>query len=67
MKEHTLSVFENGTNGKVSEPNRQEVIGALGELPNQELHNLYCSSNISRATTSRKMGWMEAYRTLLQR
>jgi hypothetical protein len=36
---------------------RDEVTGGLRKLHNEELHNLYSSSNIIRMIKSRRMRW----------
>jgi len=38
---------------------RDEVAGGWRRLHNEELHNLFTSSNIIRAIESRRMGWAE--------
>jgi hypothetical protein len=43
-------VFENRELRRIFGPKRDEVIGGRGKLQNEELHNLYCSSNIIRMT-----------------
>jgi hypothetical protein len=55
-KEHGLSVFENSVLGRICGPKRNEVIG-LGELHNEELHNLYCLPNVIRVIKSGRMRW----------
>jgi hypothetical protein len=39
-------------------PKREAVTGDRGELPNEELHCLYCSLNIIRAFESSRMRWV---------
>jgi hypothetical protein len=46
-EEHRLRVFEN----------RDEVTGGLRKLHNEELHNLYSSTNIIRMIKLRRMRW----------
>jgi hypothetical protein len=53
---HRLNVFENRVLRRVSGPKRDEVIGGLRKLHNEELHNLYCSS-IIRMIKSKRMRW----------
>jgi len=37
---------------------REEVVGGWRILHNEELHNLYVSSNITRVIKLERMGWM---------
>jgi hypothetical protein len=37
---------------------REEVVGGWRRLHNEELHNLYASSNIIRVIKSRRMRWV---------
>jgi hypothetical protein len=39
------------------DPKREEVTGGYRRLHNEEIHNLYASSNIIRVTESRRMRW----------
>jgi hypothetical protein len=57
-EEHTLRVFENVVLRKVFGPKRDEVIGGLRKLHNEEFHNLYCSPSIIRMIKSRRIGWV---------
>jgi hypothetical protein len=50
-EEHRLRVFENRVLG------RDEVTGDWRKLHNEELHNLYSSSNVIRMIKSRRMRW----------
>jgi hypothetical protein len=50
-------VFENRVLRKMFGPKRDEVIGSWRKLHNEELHNLYSSSNIIRMIKSR-MKWV---------
>jgi hypothetical protein len=43
---HRLRVFVNRVLRRIFEPKRDEVTGSLRKLHNEELHNLYSSSNI---------------------
>jgi hypothetical protein len=38
-------------------PKRDEVIGEWSKLHNEELNDLYCSPNVIRVITSRRMRW----------
>ena len=49
-----LRVFENRMLGRISGRERDEVTGEWRKLHNEELNNLYCSSNIVRVIKSRK-------------
>jgi hypothetical protein len=48
-------VFENRALGRIFEPKWDEVTGGCRKLLNEELHNLYHSSNIIRVMNSRIM------------
>jgi hypothetical protein len=50
-------VFENRLLRKIFGPKRDEVIGRLRKLHNEELHNLYSSPDIIRMIKSRRMRW----------
>jgi hypothetical protein len=50
-------VSENRVLRRIFEPKREEVAGGWRRLHNEELHNLYASSNIIRVTKSRRMRW----------
>jgi hypothetical protein len=39
-------------------PKRDDVAGGWRRLHNEELHNLYASSNIIRVIKSRRMRWV---------
>jgi hypothetical protein len=45
-EEHRLRVFENRVLRRISGPKRDQVTGDWRKLHNEELHNLYFSSNI---------------------
>jgi hypothetical protein len=47
-EEHRLRVFESGVLRRIFGPKRGEVTGGWRKLHNEELHNLYSSSNIIR-------------------
>jgi hypothetical protein len=55
-EEHRLRVFENRVLRKIFEPKREED-GSWRKLHNDELHDLYSSSNIVRVIKPRRMGW----------
>jgi hypothetical protein len=42
---------------KIFGPKEEEIIGWRRELNKEELHDLYSSSNITRAMKLRRMGW----------
>jgi hypothetical protein len=50
-------VLENRVLRRILGPKRDEVTGGLRKLHNEELHNLYSSSNIIRIIKSRRMRW----------
>jgi len=56
-EERRLRVFENRVLRRVFGPKRDEVIEEWGKLHNEELSDLYCSPNIVRVVTSRRMRW----------
>jgi hypothetical protein len=56
-KERRLRVFENRVLKRISGPKREEVRRGWAKLHNEELNDLYCSSNIVRVIKSRKMRW----------
>jgi hypothetical protein len=70
-EEHRLRVFENGVLRRMFGPKRDEVTGEWRKLHNEELHNFYSSSDISRQVKSRRMRWaghvasMNVYRVLM--
>jgi hypothetical protein len=55
--EHRLRVFENRVLRRIFGPKRDEVTGEWRKLHNEELHNLYSSSDIIRQIKSRRMRW----------
>jgi hypothetical protein len=50
-EERRLNIFEKRV------PKRDEIMRGWGKLYNEELHNVYCSSNIIRMIKSRRMRW----------
>jgi hypothetical protein len=45
-----LRAFENRTLRRIFEPKREEIIGGWRKVHNEELHNLYFSTNTMRIT-----------------
>ena len=56
-KERKLRVFENMVLRKIFGPRRDEVTGEWRKLHNEELNDLYSSTNIVRVIKSRRMRW----------
>jgi len=56
-EERKLRVFENMVLRRIFGPRREEVTGEWRRFRNEELNYLYSSSNIVRATRSRRMRW----------
>jgi hypothetical protein len=52
-EEHRLRVFENGVLRRIFGPKRDEVTGEWRKFHNEELHNLYSSTDIIRQIKSR--------------
>jgi hypothetical protein len=50
-------VSENRVQRRIFRPKREEVTGSWRRLHNEELHNLYVSSNIIRVIKSRRKRW----------
>jgi hypothetical protein len=53
-EEHTVRVFENSALTRIFTPKRDEVTGDWRKSHNEELHNFYLSTNITRQIKSRK-------------
>jgi len=56
-EERKLRVFENKVLRRLFRPRRDEVTGECGRLHNEELNDLYSSSNNVRVIKSRRMRW----------
>jgi hypothetical protein len=56
-EEHRLGVFENRVQRRIFEPKRDEVTGEWRKLHNEELHDLYSSSSITRIIKARRKRW----------
>ena len=54
---HRLRVFEKRVLRRIFGPKRDEVTEEWRKLHNEELHDLYSSSNIVRVIKSRRMRW----------
>jgi hypothetical protein len=52
MEEHKLRVLR-----RIFGPKREKVVGGWRRLHNEELRNLYASTNIVRVIKSRRMRW----------
>ena len=57
QEERNLRVFENMVLRKIFGPRRNEVMGEWRRLHNEELNDMYTSSNIVRVIKSRRMRW----------
>jgi hypothetical protein len=51
-EEHRLRVFENRVLRRIFGPKRDDVTGEWRKLHNEELHNLYSSSNVTLGRSS---------------
>jgi hypothetical protein len=51
-------VSENRVLRRIFGPKRDEVVGGWRRLHNEELHNLYASTDIISLVISRRMRWM---------
>ena len=56
-EEHRLRVFENRVLWRIFGPKRDKVTGEWRKLHNEELNDLYSSTNIVQAIKSRRMRW----------
>jgi hypothetical protein len=56
-EERKLRVFENMVLGRIFGPSRDELTGEWGRLHNEELNDLYSSTNFVRVRKSRRMRW----------
>jgi hypothetical protein len=54
-EEQRLRVFENRVLRRIFGPKRDELTGGWRNLHNEELHDLYTSSSVSRMIKSRRM------------
>jgi hypothetical protein len=48
----------NGMLSRIVGPKRDEVTGEWRRLHNEELYDLYCSSNVIRVINSRRIRWV---------
>jgi hypothetical protein len=53
----TVRGFENRELRKIFGPKRDEVMGGLRKLHNEELHNLFSSLSVIRMIKPRRMKW----------
>jgi len=56
-EERRLRVFENRVLRRIYGPKRDDVTGEWRKLHNEELNDLYCSSNIVQVIKSRRIRW----------
>jgi hypothetical protein len=56
-EEHRLRMFKNRVLKRTFGPKRNEVIGGLKKLRNEELHDLYSLQSIIRMMRSKNMRW----------
>jgi hypothetical protein len=57
-EERRLKAFGNRVLRGIFGPKRDEVTGEWRKLHNEELHDLYCSTNIVGVIQSKKMRWV---------
>jgi hypothetical protein len=57
-EERRLKVFENMVLRRIFGPRRDEVTGDWRRLHNEEINDLYSSTNIVRVIKSRRMRWV---------
>jgi len=58
-EERRLRVFENRVLRRLFGPRKDDVTGERRKLHNEDLNDLYCSTNIIRVIKSRRMRWAE--------
>jgi hypothetical protein len=56
-EEHRPKVFQKRVLRSIFGPKKDEVIGGLGNLHNEELHKLYASPNVIRMIQTLRMRW----------
>jgi hypothetical protein len=58
-EEYRLKMCENSVLRRISKPKNNEITGGWRKWHNEELHNLYSSSNKIRMIMSKRMKWEE--------